>query len=436
MPRVWVATLLRLALLGTAGAVIGWLYGHLLLGLLIAVLLSLGWNLYWLYRLDRWLHGDPKPLIPDGVGVWPQVLAKIDYLHTRIKRRGKRFKSLVKQMNQATRSFPDGGIILNEQNEIVRMNDAAAKLLGLKRKQDRGLRITTLLRDPDFVGYVEKAAVNGETLEFVIPTDHAHNAQWRSCYIVPYGLDQKLLMIRDITQQRQVDKMRRDFVANASHELRTPLTVITGYLEALTEAEGIDPDLRMPVLEIERQAARMRALIEDLLKLSELDSKSRDGARNELDMAGLVAAAAQEARAMENCPQHVDIDLQSKARLLADECDIQSVLSNLVGNAVRYTPQDGRITISWRTDAKGGYLSVRDTGAGIAKEHIPRLTERFYRVESGRERVGGNRGTGLGLAIVKHALQRYGATLNIESKPGEGSEFSCHFPVERIVNIA
>jgi two-component system phosphate regulon sensor histidine kinase PhoR len=294
-----------------------------------------------------------------------------------------------------------------------------------------------LLRDPDFVGYIEKAAANGETLEFVLPTDHAHNAaQWRSCYIVPYGLDQKLLMIRDITQQRQIDKMRRDFVANASHELRTPLTVITGYLEALTEAEGIDPDLRMPVLEIERQATRMRALIEDLLKLSELDSKSRDGARNEVDMAGLAAAAAQEARAMENCPQHVDIDLQSKARLLADECDIQSVLSNLVGNAVRYTPQDGRITISWQTDAKGGYLSVRDTGAGIAKEHIPRLTERFYRVESGRERVGGNRGTGLGLAIVKHALQRYGATLNIESKPGEGSQFSCHFPVERIVNIA
>ena len=230
--------------------------------------------------------------------------------------------------------------------------------------------------------------------------------------------------------------MRRDFVANASHELRTPLTVITGYLEALSEAEGIDPDLRMPVLEIERQALRMRALVEDLLKLSELDSKSGDGARNEVDMAGLVAAAAQEARAMENCPQHIDIDLQSNARLLADECDIQSVLSNLVGNAVRYTPQDGRIVIGWQTDAKGGCLSVRDTGFGIAKEHIPRLTERFYRVESGRERVGGNRGTGLGLSIVKHALQRYGATLKVESKLGEGSVFTCHFPAERIVTVA
>jgi two-component system phosphate regulon sensor histidine kinase PhoR len=335
-------------------------------------------------------------------------------------------------MNQATRSFPDGGIILNAQNEIVRMNDAAAKLLELKRKQDRGLRITTLLRDPDFVAFVEKAVCGGETIEFVMPTDHA---QWRSCSLVPYGLEQKLLMIRDITQQRQLDKVRRDFVANASHELRTPLTVITGYLEALTEAEGIDPDLRMPVLEIERQAIRMRALIEDLLKLSELDSKSRDGARNEVDMAGLAAAAAQEARAMENCPQYIEVDLQSSARLLADECDIQSVLSNLVSNAVRYTPQDGRITIGWQTDAKGGYLSVRDTGVGIAQEHIPRLTERFYRVESGRERVGGNRGTGLGLSIVKHALQRYGATLKVESKPGEGSVFSCHFPAERIVAV-
>jgi two-component system, OmpR family, phosphate regulon sensor histidine kinase PhoR len=252
---------------------------------------------------------------------------------------------------------------------------------------------------------------------------------------VPYGLDQKLLMVRDITQQRQTDQMRRDFVANASHELRTPLTVITGYLEALTESEDIDPALRMPIREIERQAVRMRALVEDLLKLSELDSKVRESARHEVDMAALVAAASQEARAMENCPQNVLVDLQSTARLLADECDIQSVLSNLVANAVRYTPRDGRITIGWRTDATGGYLAVSDTGIGIGKEHIPRLTERFYRVENGRERIGGQGGTGLGLSIVKHALQRYSATLKVESKPGEGSTFTCHFPVERITTV-
>jgi two-component system phosphate regulon sensor histidine kinase PhoR len=430
MPRIWIATLVRLALLGIAGTVIGWLYGHPALGLLAAALIALGGNLYWLYRLDRWLQGQPRPFIPDAAGVWPQVLAKIDFLHTRIKRRGKRFKLLVKQMNQATRSYPDGGIILNAQNEIVRMNDAAAKLLGLKRKLDRGLRITTLLRDPDFVAYIEKGASGGEALEFVAPTD---NAQWRSCHLVPYGLDQKLLMIRDVTQQRKSDQMRRDFVANASHELRTPLTVITGYLEALTDSDDMDPALRMPIREIERQAVRMRALVEDLLKLSELDSTGRESARHEVNVAALASAASQEARAMENCPQNVQVDLQSGARLLADECDIQSVLSNLVSNAVRYTPKDGRITIGWRTDSTGGYLAVSDTGIGIRKEHISRLTERFYRVENGRERIGGDGGTGLGLSIVKHALQRYGATLTVESKPGEGSTFTCHFPAERIV---
>ena len=433
MPRIWVATLIRLALLGAAGLFIGWLYGYPVLGLLIAALISLGWNLYWLYRLDRWLQGKPMPLIPDGAGVWPQVLAKVDFLHTRIKRRGKRFKALVKQMNQATRSFPDGGIILNTQNEIVRMNDAAAKLLGFKRKQDRGLRITTLLRDPDFVKYIEKGVFGSDPIEFVAPTDHS---QWRSCYLVPYGLNQKLLMVRDVTQQRQTDQMRRDFVANASHELRTPLTVITGYLEALAEDESISADLRMPIREIDRQAARMRALVQDLLKLSELDSKGREISRHEIDMAALLTAAAREAKAMENCPQNVELDIQSNARLLADEGDIQSVLSNLVSNAVRYTPRDGRITIRWTVDAKGGYLAVIDTGVGISKEHIPRLTERFYRVENGRERIGGEGGTGLGLSIVKHALQRYGASLRIDSKPGEGSVFTCTFPAERIVTGA
>jgi two-component system phosphate regulon sensor histidine kinase PhoR len=433
MPRVWVATLVRLALLAAAGLIIGWIYGYPVLGLLIAALISLGWNLYWLYRLDRWLQGQPMPLIPDGAGVWPQVLAKVDFLYTRIKRRGKRFKLLVKQMNQATRSFPDGGIILNAQNEIVRMNDAAAKLLGFKRKQDRGLHITTLLRDPDVVKYIEKGVFGSDPVEFVAPTDHS---QWRSCYLVPYGLNQKLLMVRDVTQQRKTDQMRRDFVANASHELRTPLTVITGYLEALTEDEHIDANLRMPIREIERQAARMRRLVEDLLKLSELDSKSREISHHEVNVAALAAAAAQEARAMENCPQNVELDLQSDAWLLADECDIQSVLSNLVSNAVRYTPKSGRITIRWRSDAKGGYLTVSDTGAGIKKEHIPRLTERFYRVENGRERFGGEGGTGLGLSIVKHALQRYGASLKIESKPGEGSSFTCFFPAERMVAAA
>jgi two-component system phosphate regulon sensor histidine kinase PhoR len=430
MPTVWISTLTRLALFCLAGLGIGWLYDEPLAGLLLATAVALAWNLLWLYRLDRWLHGERKQPLPDGSGVWSQVFARSDFIRVRNKQRRKLMKQLLKQMRQATRSFPDGGVILNAEHEIVSMNRAAEQLLGLKRKQDRGLRIETLIRDPDFVNNLQSGDKRPPPVEFGSPVDHE---RWLSCHQVPYGIDQNLLLIKDITPQRQAEQMRRDFVANASHELRTPLTVVTGYLDVLADDPMLGEELRQPVAEMLRQSNRMRLLVDDLLHLSELESKGLVGEGKPVNLPAILAAARQEARAIEGCPQSVEMEIESTADLRGDERDIQSILTNLVSNAVKYTPADGKITIRWTVDDRGGHLAVIDTGMGIAKQHLQRLTERFYRVEGGRERIGGEGGTGLGLAIVKHALQRHSAQLEIASHVGRGSRFTCHFPKERIV---
>ncbi len=427
----WSSILLRLALLGVAGLLLGALYGQPILGLLLASLIALGWHLLWLYRLDRWLRGEKLQFLPEGSGVWARVFARIDFLKRRGRRRGKRFKALLKQLRQATRTFPDAGMILNSSNEIVVFNRAARDLLGLK-KQDRGLRIENLLRDPAFVDYLR-----GEELSVPVEiTSPLNNDRWLSCNAVPYGFEQKMLLVRDITQRHKTEEMRRDFVANASHELRTPLTVIAGYLDALSEDVGLQAELRQPVDEMLVQVNRMRRLVDELLRLSELESETAvvDGAP--VNIRAIIDTARQEARASQNCPEVVETIFSDESDLRGDAKDIQSVVSNLVSNAVRYTPPEGRIEIRWWSDASGGHISVSDTGIGIAKEHLSRLCERFYRVEDGRERLGNEGGTGLGLAIVKHALARHGADLEIKSEPGKGSVFTCHFPKDAVVTVS
>jgi len=432
MPAIWLTLLVRLAVLAGAGIAIGWLYSSPLLGVIGALCIALAWQLVWLYRLDRWLNGTKMRHLPEGEGIWPRIFARIDFLNGRARRRGKQFKALLKQMRQATRAFPDGAIIVSVADEIVYMNRNAEDMLGLKRKADRGLRVENLVRNPDFVAYLH-AGAQKTAVEFASPMN---SGRWLSCHQVPYGLDQRLLLIRDITPQRQADQMRQDFVANASHELRTPLTVITGYLDALAEDDSLTDDLRGPVAEMQRQSGRMRNLVNELLRLSELESQGPESAGGVVNIQALMAASGQEAQARPNCPKEIKISSETSAHLSADEADIQSILTNLVSNAVRYTPVDGRIEISWLVDETGGHLTVADNGVGIASEHLPRLTERFYRVEDGRERIGGDGGTGLGLAIVKHALQRYSATLDIESQPGAGARFTCNFPRDRIVTVS
>lgn len=426
MPRAWTPTLLRCAALLAAGATVGWIYDRPVAGMLVVALGMLSWQLVNLYRLDQWLRTGRIVAIPDGIGVWPSVFAKVEYIREKARRRRRRWLLLLREMRASAAAFPDGGILLTARHEIVVYNDAAERLLGLRRDRDRGQRIENLLRHPDFVAYLARGDFSGG-VEVPGPVG---GDTWLSCRMIPYGPEQRLLLIRDITAAVRLERMRRDFVANASHELRTPLTVIGGYLDALAEDEAAPEGWRQPVLEMRTQSERMSRLLDDLLQLSRLESAPPSPLDRTVDIVGLVQMARKEALAMPEHPARVEVEVGSTVRVLGDEAEIHSVVSNLVSNAVRYTPREGSIRISWNVDCNGGYLAVADTGIGIADDDIPRITERFYRTGRGRARQKG--GTGLGLAIVKHSLRRHDAELEIRSRLGEGSTFICHFPRHRL----
>jgi two-component system phosphate regulon sensor histidine kinase PhoR len=427
--RVWLILLAKHVAAAFVGALIGAMYGYPFHGVLLALIGLIAWHLYNLYRLERWLRHPKRVTVPSGDGMWARVFAGSQHVMDRARLNRKKFRQLVKELRASTKAFPDGGVILNEQFEIVTYNKAARTLLGLKKKLDRGQRIDNLIRHPDFVAYLESEARTArQSIEIPSP---AGGDTWLSCRLIPYGAEQNLLLIRDITDSIKMEAMRRDFVANASHELRSPLTVIAGYLDALEEDEALPAEWEKPIVDMREQADRMSQLVRDLLELSRLESGASGPMDRSVDIASVLASAKKEVLAQDARPQHIDVELDSDANVLGEATEIQSVVSNLVSNAVRYTPADGSIVIRWGVDRQGGHLSVEDTGIGISEQDIPRVTERFFRADEGRARQQG--GTGLGLAIVKHALKRHDAELEIRSRPGVGSAFICHFSPRRLV---
>ena len=409
MPVLWFRTLLQHAAVIAVGVLIGWQYDAALWGLLAAVSALAIWHIYHLYLLERWLRTEKPGPLPSGNGPWSQAGSDL---------------SMIK-----TKAFPDGGVILTKDLEIIRCNKTAREMLGLKKKRDRGTRIDNLVRHPEFVRYLETGSKK-ESVEIPAP---AGGDRWLSCRVLPYGMDQKLLLVRDITQSVMTERMRRDFVANASHELRSPLTVITGYLDVMADDASLPDTWRAPVADMHEQAERMGALIRDLLTLSKLESSEACPREHAVDIEEILETARKDALLEPDGPRSIDVDIASPTRILGEQIELQSVVTNLVTNAVRYTPPEGSVIIGWQTDKKGGHLSVKDTGIGIPADEIPRLTERFYRTDAGRVRQKG--GTGLGLAIVKHALKHHDAELEIRSEVGRGSEFVCHFPVDRLATV-
>ena len=328
-------------------------------------------------------------------------------------------------MRESTGALQDGGIILNADHEILWFNPAATRLLGLDPAVDIGNRIDNLLRHPDFVAYLAE------------PTPHAiavpspkEEAGWLTVQIIPYGKNQQLAIVRDITPEVKLERTRRDFVANASHELRSPLTVITGYLDALADDPELPESWQAPFSEMQRQAERMTRILSDLLELTRLESSGGKAAHEFIDVAGMLELIAKEFRSAERKPK-VTLHLETDVALLGSESELHSIFYNLINNAVRFTPPTGNVDVTWRVEAGEAVFEVSDTGIGIPQEQIPRITERFYRVDPGRSRASG--GTGLGLAIVKHALQRHDGTLAIRSQELKGSTFTCRFPATRLV---
>ncbi|MDX1455418.1 MAG: phosphate regulon sensor histidine kinase PhoR [Gammaproteobacteria bacterium] len=423
-----VRELFRLAGLLLAGLVLGAMYGSALAGLLLALLLYLGWMLFWLFRLEHWLIHDRRAMPPEAAGIWGDVFYQL-YRHFRKNRRRKqRIARLIRAFRDSTSAMPDGAVLLNRSWQILWLNDAAARLLGLDPGQDVGQRVANLLRNPLFVRYLVEGDFS-RSLELPSPLD---DEQQLSLQISAYGDGQRLMLIRDITRLHRLEQVRQQFVANASHELRTPLTVMRGYIEAMQDEPSLQDEWQQPLQEMSRQAERMAQIVEGLLHLSRLETAGEAMENERVAVGELLESLVAQARLLPGAPQDISLELQSDASLRGSRDELFSAFSNLLFNAARYTPEDGKVTVRWSVDAGRGRVDVSDTGIGIAREHLPRLTERFYRVDEGRDRDRG--GTGLGLAIVKHVLQRHGAELDIGSTPGKGSRFSCLFPASRVLD--
>ena len=431
MTRVWVHALGRLAALLTLGGLIGLYFDAVFAGLFVAAMVAVWFHLFHLIRLEAELaRGKSRGVtVPDGTGVWALTLARVDHVHQRFRKSKKNYRALLREVRNSTNAMPDGVVSLTESYEIVRYNRAARRALGLKAKRDRGQRIDNLVRHPDFIAYLNER----DTSKTLVLPSPVQEGAFLSMRLVPYGLDDWMLLVRDITEQTQLARMRRDFVANASHELRTPLTVIAGYLDAMAEEPDLpDPWLR-PVGEMRAQASRMLAIITDLLKLSRLESDSSLADEQCVDFAEMIRSAAEGAPRSLLHPK-VEVRIETDKAIRGNQSVLESIVTNLFQNALRHTPPEGLVTMCWRQlDDGAGEFAVIDTGEGIAESDIPRLTERFFRSDRGRSRHAG--GIGLGLAIVKHALNRHQGELSIESRLGEGSTFRCTFPENRLCEV-
>jgi two-component system phosphate regulon sensor histidine kinase PhoR len=426
LPKRWISHLGGFAAWLAAALVLGLWFGRISWWLIAALAIYLVRILRNLYVLDRTLQGAPRTPLFETHGLWAEIFARVDKYKSKARSRKKRYHRLLREVRESTGALSDAGIILNGEHEIQWFNPAATRMLGLDPAADVGNRIDNLLRHPDFVRYL--AEPKRDPIFIPSPLDDAGRL---AVQMVPYGRDQRLVIIRDVTREAQLERTRRDFVANASHELRSPLTVINGYIDALADESDLPDKWLAPVNEMQRQAERMTKILRDLLELSRLEAGDGKARNDFVDVASMLKRMQQEFAAREPALT-VALDLQTDMALLGSEQDLHSVFHNLVSNAVRFTPAGGRVAIVWRAEDSGAAFEVIDTGVGIAAEHLPRITERFYRVDPGRSRATG--GTGLGLAIVKHALQRHNATLGIQSQEGVGSTFSCHFPASRIAN--
>lgn len=426
----WIQEAWRIVFVAVAALAVGLVFDRVTLFLLLGLLLYTLRNLYNLQRLAVWA-GDPQTdRIPVHFGLWGDVYSRIARVSARQAQREQRLRTLLNEYTASTSALPDAAVALDSADRIRWFNEAASRLLGLLPAQDVGQPLSNLLRNPEVSAFIRAKAYGG-SLEITIPGDDSERRL--EIRLAPYGEGQTLLLAQDITERLRQERMRRDFVANVSHELRTPLTVLSGFVENLQNDDGIrDERLTRPLELMAQQATRMRQIVEDLLLLARLESDATPSPRVEVDVAALLRLVADECRTLDSRTPRIECRVESQRRVLGDEQQLRSAVTNLVVNAVHHTPADGSITLSWTDEGGASVLEVADTGEGIAPPHIPRLTERFYRVDAGRSRERG--GTGLGLAIVKHVLNRHGARLEIRSRLGEGSRFACRFPASSLVD--
>jgi two-component system phosphate regulon sensor histidine kinase PhoR len=429
MSRPWVSTFFHLALIGVLALIAGFAFSPVagLACACLALLLLLGTHLHYENRMLTWLDAPHPESLPEGWGVWEQLFAGLYHARRREQREHDENAHLLQRFRDATNVLPVGMVLLDSSQRVEWCNPAAAGHFALDAERDRGISLTHLVREPEFAAFLTQAG----SREPVILHPAHRPGDSLSIQLIPFAQDSRLLISHDITRIERVEIMRRDFIANVSHELRTPLTVINGFLELLTQDPPTDPreSARYQTTMLE-QSRRMMRLVEDLLTLSRLEAGDQPANEEIVEMPQLVATLADEARSLSGGAHRFELEI-GPGNLRGSGDELRSAFGNLISNAIRYTPPGGTITVRWNASREGGRFSVSDTGIGVAAEHLPRLTERFYRVDRSRSRETG--GTGLGLAIVKHVLLRHQAALKIDSEFGKGSSFSAEFPATRLI---
>lgn len=394
-----------------------WLHA-ILLALLVVAIAALAVGLFKLTRIGRLLTSWQRVPATQGSGIWDEIQNLVRRRQLAAAHDKRRLVGLLRACRDAAAALPDAVVVLDPEQRIQWFNGAAGSLLGFKYPQDIGGHLTNLVRAPRFAQWLRTQGAEPLN-DLAAPADENLRLSLR---LICYADNQSLLVARDVSQLMRLEQVRRDFVANVSHELRTPLTVVHGYLDMI-EPEQI-PEYEPILHELRNQSRRMTQIVEDLLTLSRLEAHV-DLPQERISLRSLLEALRREAVALSQGAHVVTTELLGHHDLLGSTKELHSAFSNLVSNAVRYTPAGGRITLRWESDRNGAWLSVIDTGQGIPPQHLPRLTERFYRVSTSRSRETG--GTGLGLSIVKHVLQLHHAHLEISSELGVGSTFACVF---------
>ncbi|MFL9926918.1 phosphate regulon sensor histidine kinase PhoR [Herbaspirillum lusitanum] len=422
----WIPAVLRIVLC-VAGAGLVWFFFGAIAGLAVAFLSMLGMvlgQLYWLFRLGSWLDDPAQSRSPDGWGAWTDVFARLYRMRRDDEKHQAELAEWLARFRQAMSLLPDGVVIMDDVLFLEWCNPAAQRHLGLQQERDKGMRVTNLIRNPSFIDYI----ILGR---YEQPLTLSLQERKLIVQIIPFENRRQILVTHDVTETERIDMMRRDFVANASHELRTPLTVINGFLEIALAQPGLDMEIRTSHLKLmTEQGQRMQNLINDMLTLTRLESVDYPLRAELVHVRPLLEGILEEARALSAGKHKLTLEIEGP-NLKGNLDELRSAFSNLVTNAIRYTPEAGSISLIWKSHERGAKFVVKDTGIGISQEHIARLTERFYRVDKSRSRE--TQGTGLGLAIVRHVLLRHRATLEIASVPEQGSTFKVVFPASQTV---
>lgn len=407
---------------------IGWYFDQPLLAMLITSIGIIVWQVYRLDLLYLWIINRKKNPYPDTHGQFYLLHRTINKINIKNSARKRRLTKYLKQFRKAASALPNAVVLIDPAGKITWANDNAQAIFGIDWRSDIGVRFTDLIRDPK----VEKLLKKKNKLSETEINSQLNDDSTISVQVVNYTDDQRMVIGRDISRLVKVNQIQSDFVANVSHELKTPLTVLKGYLEILQNNPNLNQELEKPLAQMAMQSERMEYIVQDLLYLAKLENKDDQTQHETVDITNIINTIVETiSDRVADKQLKLELDIDYSVSVIGSHTELHAAFSNLIFNAVNYTPKQGIIKVSWQSHVDGASFSVKDNGDGIPEQHLTRLTQRFYRIDNDRSREGG--GTGLGLAIVKHVLQRHQAKLEIESKIGKGSEFKCVFTANHIV---